>query len=229
MTSISKRSRTAFRRSTLAGLLAAHEGSTILTAATAAYRSLITWVKASASYRTLNAHPAWWRASRLNSTLNTATTWARNAYLFRWLTAEPEPEVIVIDLRDTFTVGPFIEILDEVLMALTPAYDRSRLRSIGLGSMSAFQSAPIRVASFLGLGLSFIWLGTQLTLDTPSVNGLLPPLLLAIIAALGTRVRWSTDDLAESRMGKIMISALEPPELAEENSEPLENDNDRPD
>lgn len=37
-----------------------------------------------------------------------------------WLTAEPEPEVIVIDLRETYTIGPLIAALDRVTRVLTP-------------------------------------------------------------------------------------------------------------
>lgn len=38
--------------------------------------------------------------------------WTRGSWLYRWLTAEPDPEVIVIDLRETYTVGPFVRLLD---------------------------------------------------------------------------------------------------------------------
>lgn len=40
--------------------------------------------------------------------------WTRRSFLYRWLTAEPDPEVIVIDLRETYTVGPVIALLDRV-------------------------------------------------------------------------------------------------------------------
>ena len=38
-----------------------------------------------------------------------------SSYSYRWLTKEPEPEVIVIDLRETRTVGPILAILERVI------------------------------------------------------------------------------------------------------------------
>lgn len=53
-----------------------------------------------------------------NSTLKRAgeslARYTRRSFLYRWLTKEPEPEVIVIDLRETYTVGPFIALLDRL-------------------------------------------------------------------------------------------------------------------
>ncbi|WP_137284646.1 hypothetical protein [Halorussus salinisoli] len=45
----------------------------------------------------------------------------RHSHLYRWLTKEPEPDAIVIDLRDTYTVAPFIALLDR----LTPVVERT--------------------------------------------------------------------------------------------------------
>lgn len=49
----------------------------------------------------------------------------RHASLYRWLTAEPEPDVIVIDLRETYTVGPVVALLDRLLDALAPVWRHS--------------------------------------------------------------------------------------------------------
>ncbi len=51
--------------------------------------------------------------------------WVRGSRLYEWLTAEPEPEVIVIDLRETYTVGPFIRLLDAVVDRLQPYWEES--------------------------------------------------------------------------------------------------------
>ena len=45
----------------------------------------------------------------------------RCSWIGRWLTAEPDPDVIVIDLRETRTVGPFILALDYVVDRLVAA------------------------------------------------------------------------------------------------------------
>ncbi|MDY7082243.1 MAG: hypothetical protein SXQ77_07545 [Halobacteria archaeon] len=44
-----------------------------------------------------------------------------DSWLYGWLTAEPEPEVVVIDLRDTLSVAPFLELLDRTVSVFVPA------------------------------------------------------------------------------------------------------------
>ena len=50
-----------------------------------------------------------------------------HSFLYRWLTKEPEPEVIVIDLRETWTVGPFITLLDAFIAWMLPLWRESQL------------------------------------------------------------------------------------------------------
>lgn len=59
---------------------------------------------------------------------NFVTKAVQNSWLYGWLTAEPEPEVIVIDLRETYTVGPFIRILDWAIEKVRPWYRQSALK-----------------------------------------------------------------------------------------------------
>lgn len=61
----------------------------------------------------------------------------RHSWLYRWLTAEPEPQVVVIDLRETYTVGPLLAVLDRGLAfvgppvreAVLPRWRQSRTRA----------------------------------------------------------------------------------------------------
>lgn len=55
------------------------------------------------------------------------TELTRQSLLYRWLTEEPEPDVIVIDLRRTYTVGPLIDTLEWTAAKLTPYWRESRL------------------------------------------------------------------------------------------------------
>jgi hypothetical protein len=48
----------------------------------------------------------------------------------RWFTAEPDPESVVIDLRETITVGPFIVLLDRIVGFAAGAYRDSWLDSL---------------------------------------------------------------------------------------------------
>lgn len=54
----------------------------------------------------------------------------QESYCYRWLTKEPDPEVIVIDLRETYTVGPFIALLDRIIPHIEDAWQHSRVGSI---------------------------------------------------------------------------------------------------
>lgn len=53
-----------------------------------------------------------------------------NSSVYRWLTKEPEPDIIVIDLRETYTVGPFIKILDSVVPHVQRAWRNSRCNAL---------------------------------------------------------------------------------------------------
>lgn len=65
---------------------------------------------------------------RLARAGRTTATYARNSYLYEWLTREPEPEVIVIDLRKTRAVGPVISLLDRVVDWVTPYWRTSTVK-----------------------------------------------------------------------------------------------------
>lgn len=49
----------------------------------------------------------------------------RASFIYRWFTTEPEPEVVVIDLRDTYTVGPVITVIAAVYELLDPVRQSS--------------------------------------------------------------------------------------------------------
>ncbi|WP_146417106.1 hypothetical protein [Haloarcula hispanica] len=53
----------------------------------------------------------------------------RESYCYRWLTKEPDPDIIVIDLRETYTVGPFITLLDTLIPHIEDAWNQSRVES----------------------------------------------------------------------------------------------------
>ena len=64
------------------------------------------------------------------SLANRGEALVRNSYCYRWLTAEPDPEVIVIDLRETRTVGPLIRLLERAIGPVKRALTGSRLASV---------------------------------------------------------------------------------------------------
>ncbi|CAM2884233.1 MULTISPECIES: hypothetical protein [Halobacterium] len=71
---------------------------------------------------------------------STAAAFVTESFLYGWLTAEPDPDVVVIDLRDTRTVGPFITVLTRVVGWLAPIYRESVLADgvTALGALLAW-------------------------------------------------------------------------------------------
>lgn len=65
----------------------------------------------------------------------------RHSYGYRWLTAEPDPSVIVIDLRETRTVGPFVRLLERVVGPVEGAWDGSVLESVTVAVGSALSGS----------------------------------------------------------------------------------------
>lgn len=136
----------------------------------------------------------------------------RHSWLYQWLTKEPEPEVIVIDLRETKTIGPLIIILDWVITTVeTPVRD-SRIARWTRRLRSRIREAPMRVAGTGMIGLGF-GLGT-VTLVTGAVSparlGLIGLITLSGLVGLRDTRPWN--ELVESRTAELCKTVLEPPE-----------------
>ena len=54
----------------------------------------------------------------------------QHSFCFRWLTKEPNPKVVFIDLRETLSVGPVISLLDRVINQVAPYWEGSVLKNI---------------------------------------------------------------------------------------------------
>jgi len=88
--------------------------------------------------------------SVLNGVCTRITEVTRASRLYRWLTAEPEPDVIVIDLRETYTVGPFISVLDAVTPRIAGLWRNSGLASVAHSLVKVFSgSTTARVTAKL--------------------------------------------------------------------------------
>lgn len=166
------------------------------------------------------------RTSRFCHLWKRAAATVRDSYLYRWLTAEPEPEVIVIDLRETWTVGPVIRLLDAVLDRVLPALDDSRLATAGRAAIRYTLAAPavvgglVALVAGLGLGLVSVAGGTV----GPRRLGLAIALVVTGIVATRERRRWA--ELRETRPVRLVVAALEPPAppAHADSSEPAETD-----
>lgn len=92
--------------------------------------------------------------ARSSQLIERGTQWLTGSALYQWLTAEPEPDVIVIDLRETWTVGPLVKLLDRIVLRALPYWHSSRVNSgvdalVGLAEQAAETRYGQAIASVL--------------------------------------------------------------------------------
>ena len=145
--------------------------------------------------------------------------YVRNSFLYRWLTAEPDPEVIVIDLRDTWTVGPILAVFERLLLGLHRAQAGSRVGSVFRATTTALQTSPIRV-----IGIVVASLGATLTITTLLTNSTTTRVVIGLVVLLigvtATRDDRDWQTLSETQLVEIIRRVLEPPAPPED----VEND-----
>jgi len=162
--------------------------------------------------------PASLAGSRVVSWLRVTSTrvesWVRQSALYQWLTAEPDPEVIVIDLRETLTVGPFLRVLDWLVTRLGDAAVDSRVVGITQRSITMTRAAPLRAVGLVTVVLAVVVASSGL-LGGVSMMRLAVGVGLAVggLIAMQDERDWAT--LRETQPVTLMIAALAPPEPPE--------------
>ncbi len=139
----------------------------------------------------------------------------RHSFLYRWLTAEPEPEVIVIDLRETYSVGPVIAVLDRTIATVTPGVSSATVTQAARALITTFRHRPISYASLCLLALIAASLALTAVTGRLTRTTAMMHFVLAILAALGTRSNASASDIAETQTYQTLIAIFEPPEPPE--------------
>lgn len=129
----------------------------------------------------------------------------RNSWLYGWLTKEPEPSVVVIDLRETLSVTPFLELLDNVLDSVVPAWISSWIHRLIDITLSHIEKAPVRVLSSILLAIltAYLVVGTATEMFSTTTMGFI--LLLALTFALTTRVTHSWNEIKQSPLLKHLL------------------------
>jgi hypothetical protein len=144
-----------------------------------------------------------------------ALTWVRASYLYRWLTAEPDPQVVVIDLRTTRTVGPFVRALDWTLTRVVAFTRESGLYQVGTTTAAAIRRAPVRVAGIVLCVAALVSFVSSVLTATAGPVEVLVHGAAVVVGLAGTRVRVPLEALAESRTARLLVAAFEPPEPPE--------------
>lgn len=150
--------------------------------------------------------------SRLVAAARAVGTWARQSFLYRWLTKEPDPEVIVIDLRETYAVGPIITLLDRVGARLVPWWHASGCRRLCVWTGAWLLARPVRALGVVAMAAAA--LGVVVTVaGGDSATRTLAVLLAAFaLGAVATRSQYSWGDIQATRGYQLVVGALEPPD-----------------
>lgn len=139
----------------------------------------------------------------------------RGSWLYRWLTADPEPSVVVIDLRETWTVGPLLRVLDRLGTVLADRWRGSRAERVADRLRARVRRAPVATASALAAVLLVASLTATLA-DGSSRVALAGHLFLLAVALLGIRERRSWAALRQTRPVRLVAAVLAPPEPPDE-------------
>lgn len=150
------------------------------------------------------------RRSRLADVGRRLRTGVARSRLVQWLTREPDPDVIVIDLTETRTLGPILAALDRLAEALATPLASSSLGRTATRAAEATKRHAVPAASGALLGLV---IGT-LALTWEGANPLwLAALAIAGVAGLlGLTVDRSRAALRDSTVARWMAGVLVPPE-----------------
>lgn len=150
--------------------------------------------------------------------------WIRNARLYRWLTADPEPNVITVDLRDSRALAPLLFLLDRTLAVLVPAVINARTRRLAATLTRWFVAAPLHR---LGVGtVSLSGVGLAAAALTGSLTRIVAALLLGGVAVgLVLRTdRRSWRDLRTTTLGHVLVAVFVPPEPPAQRDDRLATD-----
>lgn len=153
-----------------------------------------------------------YRQSRLHDSFARTTAAIRHSAIYRWMTTEPEPEVVVIDLRETWTVGPILAGLDWLLDASATSHITTAGRTVSRSLLDAFRNAPIRAAGGLVLVAIVTNVLVGLALGSVVPQGLGLRAIVAALALLAVRVDTPLSELRNSAVGSFVRAVLEPPE-----------------
>lgn len=142
--------------------------------------------------------------TRLNDAVHRAS-------VYRWLTAEPEPEVIVIDLRETRTIGPFLVRLESVIGQNTQALRTSRLAGVGTRISTRFRRRPVRLLSIVVTLIALLTLSVLTLTETTSPVAVLGLLATLLVGLRGTQSSMSLEELQQQRWVRFFRRVFSPP------------------
>lgn len=103
---------------------------TLATQATRARKQLGAWSTTATTRRLVEGVDTGATNASTTRVAHALSRWGTASWLYQWLTDEPDPDVIVIDLQDTYAIGPFITAIDHLVETLTPYYLTATLKRL---------------------------------------------------------------------------------------------------
>ncbi|MUV85225.1 hypothetical protein GJ631_01155 [Natronomonas sp. CBA1123] len=149
-------------------------------------------------------------SSRTESTLS---RWGIGSRIVQWFLAEPEPEVIVIDLRETYTIGPILRAIEWALGHGNRLAERSGLTAAVRKAAQWAHSQPIHLVGIVLFGVAVAGLASA-ALSSGAFGRWL---VLSGIALLAVRERRSWDEIRDTRVGRALAAAFAPPDPPDDN------------
>lgn len=149
------------------------------------------------------------------TTMRQIMDWTRQSFLYGWLTKEPEPDVIVIDLRDTYSVGPIIGWLDRAIARCIPITESATVTEMFRAARRYVNRRPVRALSIVIIGSVMADIIMGIVTFSLSRQGLLLRFGLLGVALWGTRSRRTLPEILASQPVQFVIKLLEPPEPVE--------------
>ena len=153
-----------------------------------------------------------YRDSLLARLVAVVARWGRASVLYRWLTTEPDPAVIVIDLRESRVVGPVLSALDRVAAGLRAAHGGSAATSAGTAVADSFRRRPVQLAASVLLVAVLTETAASVTFGRTTAVGLGLRFLLAALALGGTRIRLTASECRQTAAYRALATLLAPPD-----------------
>ena len=143
----------------------------------------------------------------------TLSRWASGSRIIQWFLAEPEPEVIVIDLRETYTIGPILRAIEWALGHGNRLAERSGLTAAVRKAAQWVHSQPIHLVGIVLFGVAVAGLASA-ALSSGAFGRWL---VLSGIALLAVCERRSWGEIRDTRVGRALAAAFAPPDPPDDN------------
>ena len=154
--------------------------------------------------------------SLLVAAVRTSIDWPRHSVLYRWLTKKPDREEVVLDLRESYTLGPVVALFGRLPEPLKHTWRASNVGRVFAVTSASARDAPVRMVAIV-CGVA-VFTNTVLLMASglPSEGDLLTRVILIGLALAGTRSEASWNDVAQARTVRLGVAALEPTTTSED-------------